>query len=37
MKKYYVIYISNERSTDFDILETAAKNILIYGIFNKEN
>ena len=37
MKKYYVICVWNEKSINFDISETAAKNILIYGIFNKEN
>ena len=37
MKEYYIIYIWNRKNIDFDISETAAKNILIYWIFNKEN
>ena len=37
MKKYYMIYIWNGRSIDFNMSETAAKNILIYEIFNKED
>ena len=37
IKKYYIIYIQNRKSIDFDILKTAAKNILIYEIFNKES
>ena len=36
-KEQYIIYIQNRRSTDFDILETAIKNILVYKIFNKKN
>ena len=32
-----MIYMWNGRSLDFKILETAAKNILVYGIFNKDN
>ena len=37
IKKYYIIYIWNGKSMDFDIPEIAAKNILVYGIFNKED
>ena len=37
IKKYYIIYIWNERNMDFDISEIAAKNILVYEIFNKKN
>ena len=37
MKKYYIICIQNGRSIDFDMSETAAKNILIYRMFNKED
>ena len=37
MKKYYVIYIQNEKNMDFDIPETVTKNILIYRIFSKED
>ena len=37
MKKYYIIYVWNERSMDFNMSEIAAKNILIHRIFNKEN
>ena len=37
IKKYYIIYVQNKRSIDFDISETAAKNILVYKIFNKES
>ena len=35
--KYYIIYIWNRKSIDFDISETVAKNILVYEAFNKEN
>ena len=37
IKKYYIIYIQNGRSIDFDILKTVAKNTLAYKVFNKEN
>ena len=37
IKKYYMIYVQNEKNMDLDIPETAAKNILIYRIFNKKN
>ena len=37
IKKYYIIYIQNGKSMDFDISETAAKNILVYRIFSKED
>ena len=37
MKKYYTIYMWNERSMDFDMPETAAKNTLVYRKFNKES
>ena len=37
IKKYYIIYVWNKRSIDFDILKIAAKNILAYRIFNKES
>ena len=37
IKKYYMICVQNEESMDFDISETAAKNTLAYGIFNKKN
>ena len=36
MKKYYTICVWNERSMDFDMPETAAKNTIIYGVFNKK-
>ena len=36
MRKYYMIYVQNERSIDFDMSETVTKNILIYERFNKE-
>ena len=37
IKKYYIIYIQNRKSMDFDIPKIAAKNILIYKIFDKES
>ena len=37
IKKYYVICIWNRNSMNFDMSEMAAKNILTYGVFNKEN
>ena len=37
MKKYYMIYIWNGKSLNFNISETTAKNILIYRTFYKEN
>ena len=37
MKKYYVIYVWNEKNMEFNISETVAKNILAYRIFNKES
>ena len=37
IRKYYIIYIQNRRSIDFDISEIVVKNILVYKIFNKEN
>ena len=37
MKKYYVICVWDEKSINFDMPETAAKNTLAYGAFNKEN
>ena len=37
MKKYYVICVWNGKSINFNMSETAAKNILVYEIFNKEN
>ena len=37
IKKYYIICIQNRRNIDFDMSETVAKNILIYGVFNKED
>ena len=37
IKKYYVIYIWNGKSIDFNISETAAKNTLIYETFSKED
>ena len=36
MKKYYIICVWNRKSIDFNIPETAAKNTLVYGTFNKE-
>ena len=32
-----MIYIQNRRNMDFNISETAAKNILVYEAFNKED
>ena len=32
-----MICVQNEKSMDFDIPKTAIKNILVYGIFNKED
>ena len=32
-----MICVQNKRNINFNISETTAKNILIYGIFNKEN
>ena len=37
IKKYYIIYIQNRRSIDFNMSETATKNILIYKVFNKKD
>ena len=37
IKKYYIIYVWNGKSIDFNISEIAAKDTLIYKIFNKEN
>ena len=37
IKEYYIIYIWNERKMDFNILETAVKNVLVYRIFNKKS
>ena len=37
MKKYYIICVQNGKSIDFNISEIAAKNILVYKVFNKEN
>ena len=37
IKKYYIICIWNKKSLKFNISEITAKNILIYGVFNKEN
>ena len=37
IKKYYIIYIQNGRSIDFNISKTVIKNILVYGTFNKED
>ena len=37
IKKYYIIYIWNGRSLEFDISKTTVKNILVYGAFDKEN
>ena len=37
IKKYYIICIQNKRNINFDISETAAKNILVYETFNKED
>ena len=37
IKKYYIIYIQNKKSIDFNMPETVAKNILIYRIFNKKD
>ena len=37
MKKYYMIYIWNGRSLEFNMSEIVVKNILIYKVFDKEN
>ena len=37
MKKYYVVCVWNGKSMNFNMPETAAKNTLAYGAFNKEN
>ena len=37
IKKYYMICVWDRKSINFDISETAAKNTLVYGAFNKEN
>ena len=37
IKKYYIIYVQNRRSMDFDMPKTIAKNTLTYEIFNKKN
>ena len=37
IKKYYIIYVQNRRSMDFNMPETAAKNTLVYRTFNKED
>ena len=37
IKEYYIICIWNGKNMDFDMLETAAKNTLVYKIFDKKN
>ena len=37
IKEYYIIYIQNKKSLEFNISKTVAKNILVYGAFDKEN
>ena len=37
IKKHYMIYVQNKKSMNFDMPKTAAKNILVYETFNKEN
>ena len=37
IKKYYIVYIQNGISMDFNMSEIVAKNILVYEIFDKVN
>ena len=37
IKKYYIFYIQNGKSLEFDIPKITVKNILVYKIFDKEN